>query len=69
MPGVGRTHNDDGISHDWWQAVNHLCDLGFEIPYYEGDDGTHPDVMRLDEVLEDTNDQRRKAMLALEMMD
>jgi len=61
--------SDDGVSHDWWQAVNHLRDLGFEIPYYEGDDGTHPDVMRLYEEPEDTDDQRRKAMLALEMMD
>jgi hypothetical protein len=48
----------------FWKAVQALRDRGAMIPYYEGDDGTHPDVLRLYADAGDTDDQRRQALRA-----
>lgn len=49
----------------FWKAVAALRNRGASIPYYEGKDGTHPDVLRLHEEPEDTEDQRRQALRAM----
>jgi len=49
----------------FWKAVQALRDRGATIPYYEGDDGTHPDVLRLYADAGDTDDQRRQVLRAL----
>ena len=49
---------------NFWRAVQALRERGAAIPYYEGDDGTHPDYLRLFEESDDTDDELRKALLA-----
>jgi hypothetical protein len=49
----------------FWKAVQALRDRGATIPYFEGDDGTHPDVLHLYADAGDTDDQRRQALRAL----
>jgi len=48
----------------YWQAVAELRKLGFDVPYFTGKDGTHPDGLRLFKDAEDTDDARRKALRA-----
>lgn len=50
---------------DYWKAVNELRKLGYDIPYFTGKNGTHADVLQLYDGPEDTEDARRKAVLAL----
>lgn len=49
----------------YWKAVNDLRKLSYDIPYFEGSDGSHPDVLRLFDEPEDTEDARRRAVLAM----
>lgn len=50
---------------DYWKAVNELRALGFDVPYFTGSRGTHPDALQLFEEPEDTDDARRKAVRAM----
>ena len=49
----------------FWQAVQALRERGATIPYYEGDDGTHPDVLQLHATTDNTEDKQRRAVRAL----
>jgi putative DNA primase/helicase len=49
----------------YWKAVNELRKLGYDIPYFTGSDGTHPDAMQLLDEPEDTDDARRQALRAM----
>ncbi len=50
---------------DYWKAVNELRKLGFEVPYYTGKDGAHPDGLQLYDEADDEDSQRRQALRAL----
>lgn len=50
---------------DFWKAVNALREEGYHIPYFEGSDGKHDDVLRLYEPAEDKADAQQKAMREL----
>ncbi|WP_136689995.1 hypothetical protein [Halorhabdus amylolytica] len=65
---------EEGITRDvtrypsggaFWKAVEALRSRGATIPYYEGNNGTHPDYLRLFEDTDDEEDQRRKALRAM----
>lgn len=47
---------------DYWTAVNELRKEGYHIPYYEGSDGHHDDVLRLYEQPADDDEKKRQAM-------
>lgn len=49
----------------FWRAVSALRRRGARVPYFEGDDGRHPDVLQLFEDPEDDEDARRKAIRAM----
>lgn len=48
----------------FWKAVQELRERNANIPYYEGENGTHPDILRLYEAKTDVEDQRRQALRA-----
>lgn len=50
---------------DFWRAVEALRDRGATIPYFEGQNGTHPDYLRLFERAETTEEKRRLALRAM----
>lgn len=51
---------------DYWRAVNALRGLGFDIPYFTGSNGTHPDGLGAYEPSTDAEDARRKVLLAVQ---
>lgn len=51
--------------NEFWQAVQSLRSRGSNIPYYEGNDGNHPDVLQLYTEPEETDDQRRQVLRAI----
>lgn len=57
--------NQDVKGDDYWRAVNELRKEGYEIPYYEGENGRHPDVLRLYEETDDEEEQKRQTMRAI----
>jgi len=59
-------HSVDG-KDDYWNAVNRLREMGFDIPYFEGSNGMHPDFLGLYEQSDDNDAKRRKAAKALEL--
>jgi putative DNA primase/helicase len=63
--GILTSSRDRLRGNDYWKAVNELRKLGYEIPYFTGSSGTHPDALQLFDEAEDTDDQRRKAVRAL----
>ena len=63
--GILTSSRDRLRGNDYWKAVNELRKLGYEIPYFTGSSGTHPDALQLFDDAEDTDDQRRKAVWAL----
>lgn len=68
---LDRTHigvtsaNQDIKGDDYWKAVNELRKEGYQIPYFEGSSGTHPDVLRLFEEPEDEEEEQRQTMRAI----
>jgi putative DNA primase/helicase len=48
----------------FWLAVNALRQLGFDVPYYTGSDGRHPDGLGLFEDPSDAEEQRRQVIRA-----
>lgn len=57
------THCSQSLrGEDYWKAVNELRKEGYEIPYFTGQDGTHPDGLQLYDEPEDTDDARRQAL-------
>jgi len=63
--GILTSSRDRLRGDDYWKAVNELRKLGYEIPYFTGSSGTHPDALQLFDEAEDTDDKRRKAVRAL----
>ena len=63
--GILTSSRDRLRGNDYWKAINELRKLGYEIPYFTGSSGTHPDALQLFDDAEDTDDQRRKAVRAL----
>lgn len=60
--GIIRRATDDLTGRDYWEAVNALRDEGYDIPYYEGANGRHPDVLRL--FTEPDGEKEKKQQLA-----
>jgi hypothetical protein len=52
----------DGKSY--WKAVNALRQYGYDVPYYVGKDGRHPDGLRLFEPAETKEEEKRQALRA-----
>lgn len=63
--GILTSSRDRLRGNDYWKAVNELRKLGYEIPYFTGSSGTHPDALQLFDEAEGTDDKRRKAVRAL----
>ncbi|MFC6863288.1 hypothetical protein ACFQGE_07420 [Halomicroarcula sp. GCM10025817] len=63
--GIITSSRDRLRGDDYWKAVNELRRLGYDIPYFTGSSGIHPDALQLFDDAEDTDDQRRKAVRAL----
>lgn len=49
----------------FWKGVQHLRDLGFEIPRYEGHNGKHKDAARVFEKAETDEEKRKRALRAM----
>ncbi|MGQ3723537.1 hypothetical protein [Natrialba aegyptia] len=60
-----RSANQDVSGEDYWKAVNELRREGYQIPYFEGRNGTHPDVLRLFEDADDEEEKQRQTMRAI----
>jgi putative DNA primase/helicase len=60
--GIINAPGDDLRGRDYWRAVNALRDEGYEIPYYEGENGRHDDVLRL--FTEPDGQEEKKQQLA-----
>lgn len=45
---------------DFWRAINALRQEGYQIPYYEGPNGKHDDVLRLFEDPDDKDEQKKQ---------
>jgi putative DNA primase/helicase len=50
---------------DYWRAIAELRKLGYDIPYFTGSSGTHPDALQLFEEVDGIDDGRRKALRAV----
>ena len=60
--GIIRRPGDELTGSDYWRAVNALREEGYAIPYFEGADGRHRDVLRV--FTEPETDEDRKRQLA-----
>jgi putative DNA primase/helicase len=60
--GIIGSSTDDLTGRDYWGAVNALREEGYHIPYYEGSNGRHPDVLRL--FTEPDGEKEKKQQLA-----
>ena len=60
--GILNSPGDKLRGRDYWRAVNALRDEGYNIPYYEGPDGRHADVLRL--FTEPDGQEEKKKQLA-----
>lgn len=61
------THSGDKLrGEDYWKAVNELRKEGYDVPYFTGHDGTHPDAMQLFDEPADADDARRQALRAMQ---
>lgn len=60
--GILNNPGDKLRGRDYWRAVNALRDEGYNIPYYEGPDGRHADVLRL--FTEPDGQEEKKKQLA-----
>lgn len=49
----------------FWKAVDALRKRGAAIPYFEGENGTHPDYLRLFESADSTGEKRRQVLRAM----
>ena len=56
---------DKLTGNKYWRAVNALREEGYHIPYFEGANGRHGDVLRL--FTEPKTDADRKRQLAREL--
>lgn len=63
--GIIRHSSDTPKGEDFWQAVNELRKLGYKIPYFKGNSGTHPDYLQLYDEPESEEDARRQAVRAM----
>lgn len=63
--GIIRRPGDDLTGSDYWRAVNALRGVGYEIPYFEGADGRHRDVLRLFTDPETEEDRKRQLARSL----
>jgi hypothetical protein len=63
--GIIRRPGDDLTGSDYWRAVNALREFGYEIPYFEGADGRHRDVLRVFTDPETEEDRKRQLARSL----
>lgn len=60
------THSSQTLrGDDYWRAVNELRKAGYDIPYFTGANGTHPDYLQLIDEPDDEDGQRRQALRAM----
>jgi putative DNA primase/helicase len=60
------THcRDTPTGDDYWKAVNALREEGYHIPFFEGKDGRHPDLLQLYDEPDDDDEKQRQAMRAI----
>lgn len=60
------THSSGVLrGEDYWKAVNELRKEGYDIPYFTGLKGTHPDYLRLFEDADTDDEKRRQAVRAM----
>ena len=63
--GIVSRPGDKLTGNKYWRAVNALREEGYHIPYFEGSDGRHADVLRLFTEPETDDDRKRQLARAL----